>query len=127
MIRDKNITSEAKVMPLKPSSDQNHGNTIFSEAIRPGTTRILEWVPSELWLLGSVGFCTGIYVVLRLFVFNFNDQGFGVQVPSNIYTQNLGIRLITFISVIWDYTELIFWPHRLHYEKPYRAYDTLVI
>lgn len=62
------------------------------------------------------------YVSLKLTLFNFSEA-FGLSSDSNLYTENLHIRLFTFISILWEYACLIFYPNHLHYEKPYMAYE----
>ncbi|MGQ0645402.1 MAG: hypothetical protein ACT4O3_07920, partial [Elusimicrobiota bacterium] len=61
------------------------------------------------------------YLGLKFTVFDFTGQG-GLTPDKNIYTENLHVRLLTFLSVLWDYAKLLVWPAHLHYEKPYAAY-----
>ncbi len=66
-----------------------------------------------------------IYLILRFTVLSFNETG-TLTIYSNAYTESLVIRLITFISILWDYFVLIFIPKDLYYEKPYFAYNTIL-
>jgi len=68
---------------------------------------------------------TASYILMKFTIFNFSENK-GLTNFSNIYTNNLHIRLLTFISVIWDYIKLIIYPINLHYEKPYIAYTQLL-
>ncbi|MCK5840452.1 MAG: tetratricopeptide repeat protein, partial [Bacteroidales bacterium] len=65
------------------------------------------------------------YLFLKLTVFNFTGE-IGLTDASNIYTENLFIRLLTFLSIQWDYFTMIIFPLRLNYEKPYMAYADIV-
>ncbi len=66
-----------------------------------------------------------IYIILRFTLLNFTGD-VGLANQTNIYTENLHIRIITFISNIWEYFKLIFFPIDLYYEKPYLAYDSIL-
>ncbi len=65
------------------------------------------------------------YLFLKLSVFNFTGE-IGLTDAENIYTENLFIRLLTFLSIQWDYFTMIIFPLRLNYEKPYMAYADIV-
>ncbi len=78
------------------------------------------------WLgIAAIGLVVGIYIVLKMTVLSFGG-GFGLTNETNVYTENLGLRLTTFVSVIWDYAVLIFFPKELFYEKVYLAYPSLL-
>ena len=82
-----------------------------------------------LWIWTVVAALSLIYLSLRFTVFNFTSGmtgGFGISTFSNSYTESILIRLITFVSILYQYVSLILFPVGLHYEKPYLAYDTLL-
>ncbi len=62
-----------------------------------------------------------VYLYFKFNILNFAG-GIGLSGQDNIYTQNLYIRLITFINVLPEYFRMIFFPLRLNYEKPYLAF-----
>jgi tetratricopeptide (TPR) repeat protein len=64
---------------------------------------------------------TAAYLVLKFTVLNFTKT-IGLTDDVNAYTQDLGLRLTTFLHVLWDYAVLIVAPIDLFYEKPYTAY-----
>ena len=78
------------------------------------------------WLIagGAVALVAG-YLLVRLTILDFGG-GLGLARERNVYTENLAIRLSTFVSVLWDYARVLVWPRQLSYEKPYLAYGTLV-
>lgn len=103
------------------------GRRLIKQASRERGLRFIRsaLTKDEVLWIGGVGISAGIYVALRFSTLNFNRSGLGVDVQSNPYTENLSMRLVTFINVLWDYAVLIFWPQKLFYEKPYLAYETL--
>lgn len=65
-----------------------------------------------------------IYFILRLTVFNFaNTLNFYSQ--SNVYTENLSLRLYTFGAVLVEYFKIIFWPVGLHMERDFSVFTSL--
>ncbi len=78
----------------------------------------------EGWVLLGITVVVGIYLVLKMTVLNFSG-GFGLSMEVNEYTESLVLRLTTFISVLWEYAVMIFFPRDLFYEKPYLAYASL--
>lgn len=84
-----------------------------------------ESVSKGEWLaIGVIGVVVAIYITLKMTVLSFGD-GFGLVKQANAYTESLPMRLMTFVSVLWDYVVLIFFPKDLFYEKSYLAYATL--
>ena len=71
-------------------------------------------------------FCSlaAIYIALKFTLLNFQGE-FGLTDKINPYTQSFAVRITTFVSVLWDYIVLIFYPVDLFYEKPYRAFLSL--
>jgi len=68
-----------------------------------------------------------IFLLLRLTVFNFSPtDGFNIATISNAYTESLLVRMITFVSILYQYVGMILWPLGLHYETPYIAYTSLI-
>ncbi len=62
--------------------------------------------------------------LLKFTVFKFSD-GSGLTTQVNAYTENLWLRITTFISILPEYASLLVWPAHLFYEKPYTAYPSL--
>ncbi len=65
------------------------------------------------------------YLFLKLTVFNFTGE-IGLTDAENVYTEQLSVRLLTFLSIQWDYFTMIIYPVELNYEKPYLAYTGIV-
>jgi hypothetical protein len=78
---------------------------------RVGVTRYL--VGSVL-CFSSMSFA---YFYLKLTVLNFTGS-IGMVEGSNLYTENLWVRISTFISVLHNYLKMILWPVDLSYSKP---------
>lgn len=69
---------------------------------------------------------TAIYLYFRLTTFNFTPGATGLTDQKSIYTNSIWVRLSTFLTVLSNYFELIFFPKDLHYEKDYTAYVSLL-
>jgi hypothetical protein len=80
--------------------------------------------PRLLLSLAIMSGMTGLYLFMKLSVFSFTGR-LGLTTETNIYTEHLWVRFCTFISIIWQYFRLIFWPWDLSYEKPYQAFPNL--
>ena len=65
------------------------------------------------------------FLAIKLTLLNFAGAS-GMITGSNVYTENLHIRLFTFISVLDRYAELILWPAVMSYGKPLTAYSSLL-
>lgn len=65
------------------------------------------------------------FLAVKLTLLNFAGTS-GMVTGSNLYTENLHVRLITFVSVIDRYIEMIVWPAVLSYGKPRTTYPSLV-
>ncbi|MCA9387048.1 tetratricopeptide repeat protein [Candidatus Dojkabacteria bacterium] len=72
-------------------------------------------------ILGVTTIISILYVISRFSILKFTDN-VGLNIDENVYTKNLSVRLITFVSILWDYFVLIVFPKDLNYEKPYTAY-----
>lgn len=79
----------------------------------------------SLYSVSGLALVAAAYLTLKLGPLN-QTGAFGLSAQSNAYTESLAVRLITFISVLWDYLALIFYPVHLFYEKPYVAYTTVL-
>lgn len=66
----------------------------------------------------------GAYLLARATILNFT-KGFGLATVETTYTQNIWLRVSTFISVIWDYFILLVFPKNLYYEKPLTIFSTI--
>ena len=65
-----------------------------------------------------------IYLLLRFTILKFTEN-IGLNKDTNEYTESLLIRIVTFVSILWDYFVLIIFPKNLNYEKPYTAYAVI--
>jgi len=61
------------------------------------------------------------YLIMKFTWFNFSDS-LGLTKEKNIYTENLNVRLNTFIGILPEYYKMILYPKSLFYAKPYMAY-----
>ncbi len=59
-----------------------------------------------------------VYFILRLTVLNFINT-LNIYEDSNVYTDHLSIRIITFLSSLIMYYSFIFWPVNLHMERDF--------
>lgn len=84
--------------------------------------RITKHLVISLSLFGLIAL---VYLLLKFTAFNFS-QSIGLTTERNLYTENLHIRLITFVNILWDYARMIIYPRHLHYEQPYLAYANLL-
>lgn len=75
-------------------------------------------------MLGVLLGLTVLFVILKFTVFSFTGN-LGLSKESNLYTENLYIRLFTFISILLEYVKLIFWPVDLYFEKSKELYSSL--
>ena len=78
----------------------------------------------RFYVLVSYTILAIVYLILKFFVFDFTNV-LGLTQDINLYTSSLGIRIITFISVLWQYAKMFFWPANLYLERPYEAYATI--
>lgn len=72
-------------------------------------------------LIGIYFLIGGIYLYFKFTALNFSGN-IGLTDQKNIYTENLHIRLITFLNILPEYFKMILFPVRLNYEKPYTAF-----
>jgi protein O-mannosyl-transferase len=84
-----------------------------------------ETIKRSVQSLLGIGIPVVVYLCLRFTVLRFTES-FGLTEERNIYTDNLHVRLITFVNVLFDYARVIIFPKDLFYEKPYTAYLDLV-
>jgi tetratricopeptide (TPR) repeat protein len=75
-------------------------------------------------LMGIFTILTVTYIILKFSVFNFTGNT-GLSGEKDIYTENLYVRIFTFIHIFPEYLRMIFVPLELNYEKPYTAYTDL--
>lgn len=61
------------------------------------------------------------FAILKMTLLNFTGN-FGLSDQSNIYNEQLSIRITTFLNILPKYFQKICWPAALHYETPYTAY-----
>jgi len=79
-----------------------------------------------LTAIGLFTLVAGVYMYFRFTTFNFEGSEVSLTEQKSLYTNNLWVRVTTFINVIWDYLRLIFFPQDLYYEKQYTAYTSLL-
>ncbi len=72
-------------------------------------------------LSGIYFLIAGIYLYFKFTTLNFSGN-IGLTDQKNIYTENLYIRIVTFLNILPEYFKMIFFPIDLNYEKPYVAY-----
>jgi len=65
-----------------------------------------------------------VYGILRLTVLNFQNT-LNFYTAPNIYSENLHVRLFTFLPVLWEYLKLLFVPIGLHMERSSVVYSSL--
>lgn len=76
---------------------------------------------SIILLLGIYFSIAGLYLYFKFTALNFAGTH-GLTDQKNIYTENLHIRLITFLNILPEYFKMMLFPLRLNYEKPYTAF-----
>lgn len=81
---------------------------------------------SSLITIALLTLIAGVYMYFRLTAFNFDGGEVGLTDQKSLYTNNLWVRVTTFINIVWEYLRLIFFPYDLYYEKQYTAYTTLL-
>ena len=65
-----------------------------------------------------------VYGILRLTALNFLDT-LNFYTEPNIYSENLHVRLFTFLPILWNYIKLLFVPIGLHMERSAIVYTSL--
>lgn len=65
-----------------------------------------------------------VYGVLRLTLLNFQNTLNFYTVP-NIYSENLYVRILTFLPILWEYLKLLVVPVGLHMERDTIVYTSL--
>lgn len=65
-----------------------------------------------------------VYGILRLTVLNFQNTLNFYTVP-NIYSENLYVRILTFLPILWEYLKLLIIPVGLHMERDTLVYTSL--
>lgn len=76
---------------------------------------------SQLITIGLIIWLSLLYMILRLYVLNFNNS-LNFLGGNDIYTSNLVVRIYTFLKIIWLYIGLLFYPYPLYLER-----DTSII
>ncbi len=74
--------------------------------------------------LSGVAILTGLYLIGKFTIFRFSEAA-GLSEQTDLYTENLHIRIITFLNVMPEYIKMFLFPVELNYEKPYTAYTTI--
>lgn len=76
------------------------------------------YLPSVPFWLGA-----GVYLILRKTVLNFDDT-FHFYKTANLYTENLGVRVWTFLSTLPNYLKILIAPLGLHMDREYSVYPS---
>lgn len=76
---------------------------------------------SIILLVGIYFSIAGLYLYFKFTALNFAGN-LGLTDQKNIYTENLHIRIITFLNILPEYFKMLLFPIRLNYEKPYTAF-----
>jgi tetratricopeptide (TPR) repeat protein len=74
---------------------------------------------APFWIIGL------FYVISRKTVLDF-DQGLGFYKTANIYSENLGVRIATFLATLPSYAKVFIWPSGLHMERTFPVYTSFV-
>ncbi len=70
-------------------------------------------------------FCIcGGYLLLRATVLNFQNS-FNFYQDDSLYSQNMGVRVLTFTRVLWTYWQLLIFPYPLHMERTQEVITSL--
>ncbi|MBI2626717.1 MAG: glycosyltransferase family 39 protein, partial [Parcubacteria group bacterium] len=65
-----------------------------------------------------------VYGILRLTVLNFQNT-LNFYAEPNLYSENLHVRLFTFLPILWNYLKLLLIPLGLHMERGSVVYSSL--
>lgn len=65
-----------------------------------------------------------VYGILRLTVLNFLDT-LNFYTEPNIYSENMYVRIFTFLPILWEYLKLLLVPVGLHMERSSVVYTSL--
>lgn len=65
---------------------------------------------------GLVIWISLLYMILRLYVLNFNNS-LNFTLLDNPYTSSILVRLMTFLKIIWLYLGMLFYPFNLYLER----------
>ena len=90
-------------------------------------TRFVSLGPNERWNWRKYTFTWPfwafaiLYVIARKTFLNFDDA-FHFYKQANIYTENIGYRILTFFATIPDYIEVFVWPVGLHMERSFPVF-----
>ncbi len=70
-----------------------------------------------LEVLGLFIITAGVYIFLRATILNFGGTFNLFGHESNLFTSNIGVRVLTFFRILWAYVGLLAWPQHLHMER----------
>ncbi|MBT6069316.1 hypothetical protein HOG48_06205 [Candidatus Peregrinibacteria bacterium] len=80
---------------------------------------------SSIQTIVTLAIIGGTYIILKLTALNFTGD-LKLTELTNEYTESIFIRLITFITAIWEYFKLTFFPKDLFFEKPFNFHSNLI-
>ena len=78
----------------------------------------------KLWLKVLAILACG-YIFLRAGLLNFTDS-LNLHIKDNAYTEDLNLRITTFISILPSYAKTLFLPIDLYFEKQFIAYPNIL-
>lgn len=75
-----------------------------------------------------IAITTSLFLVILYLIFRFKVLSFA-KIPLNpstdVYTENMAVRISTFVSILWEYIKLIVLPIKLHIFRPYAYFSNL--
>lgn len=95
------------------STDSRQANDKFVKSVKTGLIKTWPYVAVVV-----------IYGILRLTVLNFQNT-LNFYTEPNIYSENLHIRILTFLPILWGYFKLLIVPIGLHMERSAVVYTSL--
>jgi tetratricopeptide (TPR) repeat protein len=81
------------------------------------------WVPRTYFKTWPLWLMAILYLVMRKTILNF-DNTFEFYKTANIYTENIGYRILTFLATIPSYLALLVWPENLQMDHQFSVFIT---
>lgn len=75
-----------------------------------------QYISRSAKLLWPLAFVLVFYLGMRSSWLNFG-RTFDLYPEENLFSSDIGVRILTFFRVLWLYVSLIFWPANLHMER----------
>ncbi len=77
-------------------------------------------------LISILFLLTSIYLILKFTIFNFSDT-LGLMKEDSAYANSVSLRATTFISTLWKYAVIVFFPKNLYLLKESAIFETLTL